>query len=74
MVCRRLMLFLDRAGHIELPASRAQMINSAILHRRVREVAVVDQIPIEGSLASLGPVALSAWSAVAKARTSSLIF
>jgi Domain of unknown function (DUF4338) len=52
------MLTLHRAGHIELPAPRGQMINNAILHRRVREVAVVDQTPIEGSLTSLGPLTI----------------
>ena len=56
MVCRGLMLVLHRAGHIELPPPRGQMINNAIRHRRVREVAVVDETPIEGSLASLGPL------------------
>lgn len=56
MVCRGLMLVLHRAGHIELPAPRRQTLNNAILHRRVREVAVVDETPIEGSLASLGPL------------------
>jgi len=56
MVCRSLMLRLHRQGHIELPAQRRQTINNAIRHRQVREVTPVDQTPIEGSLAALGPL------------------
>ena len=56
MVCRSLMLRLHREGHLELPAPRRQTINNAIRHRQVREVTPVDQTPIEGSLAALGPL------------------
>lgn len=54
MVCRSLMLVLHRAGHIELPPPRRVMVNNAIRHRHVREIAVVDPTPITGSLATLG--------------------
>lgn len=56
MVCRSLMLLLHRAGHIELPAIKRQVINNAIIHRRVAAVAPPDETPIEGPLASLGPL------------------
>lgn len=56
MVCRGLMLALHRAGHIELPAKRYSPPNNAIAHRRVSQVESYDTSPIEGSLASLGPL------------------
>jgi hypothetical protein len=56
MVCRSLMLVLHRAGHLQLPAPRIQAINNAILHRRVAQLEFCDTTPIEGSLASLGPL------------------
>jgi hypothetical protein len=56
MVCRGLMLALHRAGHIELPAKRKSPFNNAIAHRRVSEVEPIDTTPVEGSLASLGPL------------------
>lgn len=55
-VCRSLMLALHRAGHIQLPAPRIQAVNNAILHRRVAQWEFCDTAPIEGSLASLGPL------------------
>lgn len=58
MVCRGLMLALHRAGHIELPAKRSSPFNNAIRHRRVYEVEPIDTTPVEGSLASLGPLEL----------------
>ena len=58
MVCRSLMLLLHRAGHIQLPAPRLQAINNAIVHRRVAQLQFCDTTPIEGSLASLGPLEL----------------
>lgn len=58
MVCRGLMLALDRAGHIELPAKRKSPPNNAIAHRRVAPVPPYDTTPIETSLASLGPLEL----------------
>lgn len=56
MVCRSLMLALHRAGHIQLPAPRIQAVNNAIRHRRVTQLEFCDTTPIEGSLASLGPL------------------
>ena len=56
MVCRGLMLVLHRAGHIELPAPRQISINNAIRHRQVAQLEFCDTTPIEGSLASLGPL------------------
>jgi hypothetical protein len=56
MVCRSLLLALHRAGHIELPAKRQSPPNNAIRHRRVTPVASYDTTPIEGTLASLGPL------------------
>jgi hypothetical protein len=56
MICRGLMLALHRAGHIELPAKRKSPLNNAIAHRRVSEVEPIDTTPVEGSLASLGPL------------------
>lgn len=56
MICRGLMLALHRAGHIQLPPKRRSPINNAIAHRRVAAVARCDTTPIEGSLASLGPL------------------
>ncbi|HET8637011.1 MAG TPA: Druantia anti-phage system protein DruA [Acidobacteriaceae bacterium] len=56
MVCRGLMLALHRAGHIELPPKRRSPINNVIAHRRVAAVAPCDTTPLEGSLASLGPL------------------
>ena len=58
MVCRSLMLVLHRAGHIELPAPRIQAVNNAIGHRRVTALEFCDTTPIEGSLASLGPLSI----------------
>jgi hypothetical protein len=58
MVCRGLMLALHRAGHIELPAQRQSPPNNAIGHRSVSEVEPYDTTPIEGSVASLGPLEL----------------
>jgi Domain of unknown function (DUF4338) len=55
-VCRSLMLVLHRAGHIPLPAPRIKAVNNAILHRRVAQLEFCDTTPIEGSLASLGPL------------------
>jgi len=56
MVCRSLMLLLHRAGHIQLPAPRLKAINNAIVHRRIAQLQFCDTTPIEGSLASLGPL------------------
>jgi hypothetical protein len=59
MVCRGLLLALHRAGLIELPAPRCRPPNNVIAHRRVASVAPVDVTPIEGTLASLGPLEIA---------------
>lgn len=53
MVCRGLMLALDRAGHIELPPVRRRPPNP-FLTRRSRDVVEVDDTAIEGKLSELG--------------------
>lgn len=56
-VCRSLMLRLHRAGHIQLPPPRPRKgVNNAIRHRQIRQLEFSDVSPIEGSLASLGPL------------------
>jgi len=57
MVCRGLMLALDRAGHIQLPPVRYRPPNP-FLEKRHREVIELDETPIVGSLAGLGPLEL----------------
>jgi hypothetical protein len=55
MVCRSLLLALQRAGHIELPPVR--WVNPNPLARRSRpKPVVVDQTPLLASLADLGPL------------------
>lgn len=57
MVCRSLMLLLHRAGHIELPPVRRQMLNNVVLKRRPAPLpADLDRLPIEMSFAELGPL------------------
>ena len=55
MVCRGLMLALDRGGHIELPAIRYRPPNP-FLQRRSRAAIEVDQTPIACSFGELGPL------------------
>lgn len=55
MVCRSLMLTLHREGHIELPPPRRLNPNPLAQRKRPRLVEV-DQTPVHGSLASLGPL------------------
>jgi hypothetical protein len=55
MVCRGLLLMLDRAGHIELPAVKLVPHNPLV--RRVRpEPVLIDTTPITGPLQALRPV------------------
>ena len=56
MVCRSLLLALHRAGHIQLPTKRCAPPNNAIRHRHVVQVGPEDTAPIEGPVASLGPL------------------
>jgi Druantia protein DruA len=55
MVCRGLMLALDRAGHIRLPAVRQRPPNNVVAVRAQRAVWV-DGTALEGGLAALGPL------------------
>ena len=58
MVCRSLMLALHRAGHIELPAPRHRPPNPLAQRGERRPArAEVDDTPIRGSLADVGPLA-----------------
>ena len=52
MVCRGLMLALERAGHIELPAKRQTCLNP-LVRREKPALVSIDPFPIEGSLSSL---------------------
>lgn len=56
MVCRGLLLQLHRAGLIELPAKRFAVPNNAVVHRRKAATLELDQTPITGLLADLGPL------------------
>jgi len=58
MVCRGLMLALDRAGHIELPSRRFAPPNP--LARRVRPATdfLLDQRPLRGPLRALQPLSI----------------
>src|SRR5215472_14565942 len=59
MVCRGLLLMLDRAGQIELPPVKFVPRNPLV--RRVRPApAAVDTTPVEGSLHHLQPVTFAA--------------
>jgi hypothetical protein len=58
MVCRGMLLMLDRGGHIELPAVRLRPNNP--LARRARPTPVlIDTTLIEGPLSELRPVELA---------------
>src|SRR5271157_4904560 len=58
MVCRGLMLALDRAGHIELPPIRQRPPNPFLTRARPELVSTVDETPIHCSLRELGEVTL----------------
>src|SRR2546425_813901 len=55
MVCRGLMLALDRGGHIQLPPVKITPHNP-LLRRRRPDVPDIDASPIESSLRDLGPL------------------
>ncbi|MEO8807496.1 MAG: DUF4338 domain-containing protein [Burkholderiaceae bacterium] len=57
MVCRGLMLMLHREGLIELPAVR-QVPRNPLVERNLAAIVSVDEGPLQGSLAELGPVEL----------------
>lgn len=53
MVCRSLLLALDRGGHIKLPPGRGSHPNPLAVRRRPERPAV-DMAPVEGRLKDLG--------------------
>jgi len=55
MVCRGLLLMLDRAGHIELPAVKCVPHNPLVRRERPAPV-LLDTTPIDGPLQALRPV------------------
>lgn len=55
MVCRGLLLMLDRAGHIELPAVKCVPYNPLVRRERPEPV-LIDTTPIDGPLQELRPV------------------
>lgn len=57
MVCRGLLLALQRAGHIELPPPRWLPSRQPVRHR-IAPLAAIDQTPVRGLLAELGPLDL----------------
>lgn len=56
MVARSLMLELHRAGHIRLPAQRFCPPNNATQHRAPTSQSGFSYVPLECSLAGLGPL------------------
>ena len=55
MVCRGLLLALDRAGEIELPAVR-RTVRNRLAERERPEVVIPDNRPVRDSLRELGPL------------------
>ena len=55
MLCRGLMLMLHRQGLIELPAVR-RTIRNPLIERNRPALVSVDQAPLQGRLAELGPL------------------
>ena len=55
MVCRGLLLMLDRAGHIELPAVKV-VPHNPLVRRQRPEPVLIDTTPIAGPLQELRPV------------------
>ena len=55
MVCRGLLLMLDRAGHIELPAVKL-VPHNPLVRRERPEPVLIDTTPIAGPLQELRPV------------------
>jgi hypothetical protein len=55
MVCRGLLLLLDRAGEIELPPVRFKTLNPFV-HRAAPKPMLIDTTPITGALSELQPI------------------
>ncbi len=58
MVCRGLLLMLDRAGAIELPAARTTPMPRSVTRKRP-EPLVPDNRPVHGSLNAIGGIGIS---------------
>jgi len=58
MVCRSFMLELHRAGHIVLPPKKHDAINN-LAKREKPATILVDQKPVVGKLAEIGPIQFS---------------
>lgn len=56
MVCRSMMLYLHRAGHIELPAKKCSPPNPLAKRRKPATDILLDQSPIPGPLRALMPL------------------
>src|SRR5580658_1958350 len=57
MVCRGLLLMLDRAGEIELPPVK-RVVRNRIAEPQKPEPVIPDNRPVRGSLASITPLEL----------------
>jgi hypothetical protein len=55
MVCRGLMLALDRAGHIRLPPAKGTHVNP-LAERRRPQRPEIEESPVSGRLKDLGPI------------------
>jgi len=58
MVCRGLMLALDRAGHIALPAKRRNSPNPLAQRTLPRPLPLLQWAPVEGPFCTLGPLTI----------------
>lgn len=57
MVCRSLLLMLDRAGAIELPAARQSVQPRSVIRKRP-EPLVPDNRPVDGPLSAIGEIGI----------------
>lgn len=60
MVCRGLLLMLERAGQIELPPVRRQIRGQCRTGRPRPEAVLIDDSPLAMPLGALGPVEIQA--------------
>jgi len=60
VVCRGLLLMLERAGQIELPPVRWRVCNQCRTGRPRPEAVLIDDAPLEMPLRALGPVEIQA--------------
>ena len=57
MICRGLLIQLEREGIITLPPPK-RIHNNALFHQKIPELIEVDQTPIEGTLKEINPIEL----------------